>query len=146
MERAAAEAPAQRDAQRRLAEEVTRAVHGEGELAKAQRATAVLFGAELGDLESAEVEEIFEDVPSTELAGNRFGGAGFPIVDLLAETGLASSKGDARRAVEGGGIYLNNRRAADPRQTLGLDDAVDGRLLVLRKGRKSYHLVRLQSD
>lgn len=151
LEEATAEAPERREAQRRLAEEVTRAVHGEGELARAQRASAVLFGEELGDLDAAQVEEIFADVPSTELARERFAGGeggeggGVSIVDLLADTELATSKSDARRAVEGGGIYLNNRRMSDPRQPVGLGDAVDGRLLVLRKGRKSYHLVRLRA-
>jgi tyrosyl-tRNA synthetase len=144
LERATAEAPARREAQRRLAAEVTRAVHGEGELAKAERASAVLFGEEIGDLGWAQVEEIFRDVPSSEVNRESLAGAGTALADLLVATGLASSKADARRAVEGGGIYLNNRRLTDPRAAVTAADAVEGRALVLRKGRKSYHLVRVR--
>jgi tyrosyl-tRNA synthetase len=67
-----------------------------------------------------------------------------PLTELLVEAGLASSKGDARRNLEGGGVYLNNRRVADPRAAVRLDDAIDGELVVLRKGRRRYHLVRLR--
>ena len=143
LENATAAAPERREAQRRLAEEVTRAVHGEEELARAQRATAVLFGEEIADLGAAQVEEIFSDVPSSELPRETLAGDGRPLADLLVDAGLAASKAEARRAIAGGGVYLNNRRVADPRGTAGLGDAVDGSVLVLRKGRKSYHLVRL---
>ena len=146
LERATTEAPERREAQRRLAEEVTRAVHGDGELAKAERASRVLFGEEIGDLAVAQVEEIFRDVPSSELPRAAVAAPGMPLVDLLASTALASSKGEARRAIEGGGISVNNRRVSDARAAVTLDDALDGTLLVLRKGRKSYHLVRLRAD
>jgi len=137
------ERPAERAAQRRLAREVTAAVHGEGEVESAERASRVLFGEAIEGLGCAELLAIFQEVPSSEVARDRFGGEGLPLADLLAETGVTRSKGEARRAVEGGGIYLNNRRIADPRATVSLDDAIDGELVVLRKGRKAYHLVRL---
>ena len=68
---------------------------------------------------------------------------GLPMVDLLTDSGVASSKGDARRSIDGGGIYLNNQRveAADAVVTSG--QLIDGRFLVLRKGRKKYHLVKV---
>jgi tyrosyl-tRNA synthetase len=63
------------------------------------------------------------------------------LVDLLVECGLASSKGDARRSIEGGGLYLNNERVGDASRAVTMDDALEGRFIVLRKGKKRYHLV-----
>lgn len=65
------------------------------------------------------------------------------LLDLLAEAGVVSSRGEARRAVEGGGIYLNNERATDPRAMVALEHAVEGAFLVIRKGKRNYHLVRV---
>ncbi len=137
--------PAERPAQRRLAREVTRMVHGEAELERAERASRVLFGEAIEGLGSAELNAIFGEVPASELPRERFAGGGMALPELLVETGVASSRGDARRSIEGGGIYVNNRRAADARGAVSLDDAIDGELIVLRKGRKSYHLVRLRA-
>ena len=66
------------------------------------------------------------------------------MVALLADTGLATSRGDARRGIEGGGVYLNNVRVTDVDRTVGAADAVEGRYLVLRKGKKRYHLVQVR--
>lgn len=135
--------PSAREAQRRLAREVTGAVHGPTELERAERASRVLFGESIEGLGSRELLEVFQEVPSSELARERLTGDGLPIADLLAESGLVSSKSEARRSIDQGGIYLNNRRVEDARASVSLDDAVDGELLVLRKGRRSYHLVRV---
>lgn len=135
--------PSAREAQRRLAREVTGAVHGPTELERAERASRVLFGESIEGLGSRELLEVFQEVPSSELARERLAGDGLPIADLLAESGLVSSKSEARRSIDQGGIYLNNRRVEDARASVSLDDAVDGELLVLRKGRRSYHLVRV---
>lgn len=135
-----------RAAQRRLAREVTRAVHGETELERAERASRVLFGEAIEGLGSGELLAVFREVPSSELNRDRLAGDGMPLAELLVETGLTGSKSEARRAVEGGGIYLNNRRVEDARGSVSLRDAIDGELLVLRKGRKSYHLVRVQGE
>ena len=135
--------PSAREAQRRLAREVTGAVHGPTELERAERASRVLFGESIEGLGSRELLEVFQEVPSSELAPERLAGDGLPIADLLAESGLVSSKSEARRSIDQGGIYLNNRRVEDARASVSLDDAVDGELLVLRKGRRSYHLVRV---
>ncbi len=137
------ENPSAREAQRRLARAVTEAVHGPSELARAERASRVLFGEEIEGLGSRELLEVFQEVPSSEVARERLSGDGLPIADLLAESGLVSSKSEARRSIDQGGIYLNNRRVEDARASVSLDDAVDGELLVLRKGRRSYHLVRV---
>ena len=136
-------APQEREAQRRLAREVTRRVHGETDLARAERASAVLFGAEIDELEPNEVLDVFADVPSIAIEKSRIDGAGLPLVDLLVAAGLVPSKGEARRSIQGGGVYLNNRRVSEERRTVSLMDALGGAVLVLRKGRKEYRLVRL---
>ncbi len=82
-------------------------------------------------------------MPSHGVARESLSG-GTPFVDLLAESGLASSKGDARRAIEGGGMYLNNARVESVDAMVTVDDAIEGRFLVLRKGKKSYMLVQLE--
>lgn len=134
--------PHRRAAQAALAEDVTRRVHGESGLAEARRATEALFGGALDGISAAEIAEVFADVPSTELPRARLDG-GLPLVDLLVETGVASSKGDARRAIEGGGVYVNNRRVEGVDASVSASDAIGGRYLVLRKGKRSYHLVHL---
>ena len=136
--------PASRAAQRRLAEEVTRLVHGADGLARAERATAVLFGSRPAhDLPASELLEVFADVPSTDLAKDRLTGEGMSIVELLAESGVATSKGDARRLIAGGGVYLNGERVSDVDRRVTLADAIEGAVVVLRKGRKENRLVRL---
>lgn len=143
LEDAVKTAPQAREAQRALAEEVTRRLHGEDGLARARRATEVLFGGDMEGMAADEVADVFADVPSSTVPRAELEGEGMALVELLARSGVATSKGDARRAVEGGGIYLNNRRVADVAHSVRLADAVEGRFLVLRKGKKSYHLVAL---
>lgn len=142
--RAREAAPEKRESQIRLAREVTRNVHGETALAAAERASAILFGEEIAGLEPGEVEEIFADVPSSTVAESRLEGDGMPVVDLLVEAGLVPSKAEARRSITAGGIYLNNQRSADEKRMVKRNDTVGGRFLVLRKGRKTYHLVRVE--
>lgn len=136
--------PERREAQRTLAQEMTRMIHGETALAKAEQAAAVLFGGEIAGLTAAEIQEIFVDAPSSRQPKPAFEGDGMPVVELLAETDLARSKGQARRLVEGGGVYVNNQRVGDIEQAVALDDAIEGRFVVLRRGKKTYHLVRIE--
>jgi tyrosyl-tRNA synthetase len=136
---------AARDAQRTLAVEVTRMVHGEEGLARAERATGVLFGSvPPQDLGADDLLEVFVDVPSTTIPAERLQRAGLPIVDLLTEAGVAASKGDARRLIGGGGVYLNGERLKSTEQVVGTGDAIDGRVLLLRKGKKQNHVVRVE--
>jgi len=137
------EQPERREAQRRLAREVTRMIHGETALARAEQATAALFGGDISGLDAADIEDIFAEVPSSEIDAAALADGGAPLVDLLVGSGLASSKADARRKIQGGGIYLNNQRVADAAQTATADAAIDGRFLVLRQGKRQYHLVRV---
>lgn len=143
LETAVLEKPEQREAQRTLARLVTGMIHGETAVSKAEQAAKVLFGGELTGLDADDIQDIFAEVPSSELAKTQLEGDGLPVVDLLIACGFANSKGDARRAIQGGGIYLNNHRVTEVGQTALLSQAVDGRFLVLRKGRKEYHLVRV---
>jgi tyrosyl-tRNA synthetase len=140
---ATAAAPEKREAQRVLAAEVTAHVHGADHVERAKRASSVLFADDLAALAVDDVLAVFEDVPSTELPGALFDGEGIGVVDLVARVRLAVSKGEARRLVESGGVYVNNRRAADPLMRIMRAQAIDGRLVVLRKGQKQTHLVRL---
>ncbi len=135
--------PEKREAPRALAREVTRLIHGDDAVARAERASTLLFGDRITELTVAEVTAVFDDVPSTEVAGARFAGEGLAMTELLATTGLAGSKGEAGRLIKGGGVYVNNRRVADERGRLTADQAIEGRLFVLRKGARQYHLVRL---
>jgi tyrosyl-tRNA synthetase len=134
--------PEKREAQKRLAEEVTRTVHGESNLRKAIQASRVLFGGMIEDLNTSDVLDIFAEVPSSEMPGDSFSGDGVPLVDLVITCGFATSKGAARRLIEDGGIYINNRRVSDVQATIDLSTFIEGQFLVLRKGAKKYHLVR----
>ncbi|HEV8239598.1 MAG TPA: tyrosine--tRNA ligase [Thermoanaerobaculia bacterium] len=134
---------ARREAQRRLAREVTSMVHGPSALAAAERATKVLFGGDVAGLAANEIEEIFSEAPSSSIGADALGGDGMPVADLIVASGLVASKGEARRMVDGGGLYLNGVRLSAGKRTVTTDDAVDGRFLVLRKGQKNHHLVRI---
>jgi tyrosyl-tRNA synthetase len=136
-------APERREAQRILAREVTALVHGAQHVARAEHASSLLFGEDVASLPVDDVLAVFADVPSTELSRGDFGTDGLGLVDLLARVRLAPSKSEARRLVQSGGVYVNNRRAADPQARLTLDQAIGGQLFVLRKGAKQNHLIRL---
>jgi tyrosyl-tRNA synthetase len=142
LEALTASAPEKREAQKRLAEEVTLMVHGEYNLRKAIQASQVLFGGEIADLSTSEVLDIFADVPSSDIPRASFAGDGMPLVDLVIACGFAPSKGAARRLIEAGGIYVNNRRVADVQAAIDLSALIEGQYLVLRKGAREYHLVR----
>jgi tyrosyl-tRNA synthetase len=143
LEAAVQAAPERREAQRVLAREVTTLVHGAGQTARAEHASGLLFGERITDLTYDEVLEVFEDVPSTEVPAGELEGRGIGLVDLLVRAQAAPSKSEARRLVQGGGVYVNNRRAADPQARLSRSEAIGGRVFVLRKGQKQQFLVRL---
>jgi len=134
--------PHQRQSQKRLAEELTRLLHGEDGLATAQRATNVFFGAEIDDLDDAQLVEIFADVPSRQFPKDRLAGDGFPLVDALVLAGSAKSKSEARRMIQQGGAYVNNRRVTDVDGSLTDKDLASETVVVLRVGKKRYGLLR----
>ncbi len=134
--------PGGRMSQRRLAEELTKIVHGEVALATVQKATAIFFGAEISDLSDAQLTEIFADVPSKTLSRSRLSDGTLNIVDALVEANLAKSKGDARRAVEQGGAYINNRRIEKIDTQLTAEHLASETVMVVRSGKKKYALLR----
>jgi tyrosyl-tRNA synthetase len=143
LDRLTQSAPEKREAQRVLAREVTAAVHGGDQVARAEHASSVLFGEDIATLDVDDVLAVFDDVPSTDLPADALGADGVGVVELLVRAQVAPSKSEARRLVQSGGVYVNNRRVSDPQARLTRDQAIGGRLFVLRKGPKQNHLVRL---
>jgi tyrosyl-tRNA synthetase len=142
---AVAERPQERLAQRRLAKEVTRLVHGEAALQRAVRATAALFSkdADFRELSAQELEETFRGAPQTALPASALGTEAAQLVSVLAQSGLYPSKGRARQDVTGGGISINNVAVRDADHTLNQNDVLPGGFIILRKGKKTYHVLRV---
>ena len=136
-----ARAPEKRETQRVLAREVTRLVHGQAQLERAERTSEVLFGEDISMLPVADLLDVFGDAPSTDVAASDVAGDGLPLVELLVRAGLAPSKGEARRLVQSGGVYINNRREADVAARVRVADAIGGQLFVLRRGQRQQHIV-----
>ena len=134
------EKPQERAAQTRLAESLTRLVHGQSKLDSAQHATKLLFGADISQLTQDQLNTIFEDVPSQEVPRSRLA-EGLGIIDALCTTGLANSKSEARRTVTEGAAYLNNQKVTAFDRTLSEADLA-GKYLILRAGKKRYGLLR----
>ncbi len=134
--------PERREAQRELARQVCTLVHGPDETARAERTAAALFVEDLSVLDEQAILDVFSEAPSTVLPRSRLDGSGTALVDLLTATGLAPSKSQARRTVQQGGAYVNNRKVADADRMIGDADLLSGHYLVLRRGKKDYHLVR----
>jgi len=128
--------PEQRAAQRRLAHELTSTVHGPEGVAGAERATTALFGGDPTTLGEGELLSMFADAPSSEAT------LGVTLLDLFAEAFEGGSKSAARRTASQGGAYVNNRQERDLDRAVQEDGLLAGRSLLLRKGRKHYHLVR----
>ena len=143
LEAATAAQPQRRLGQRALAREVTALVHGEAEAIRAERAAGALFSEEIASLDEATLLDVFADAPSTTVASSAIAGPGLPLVEALVQTGLAPSRSAARTTVEQGGAYVNNRRESDPDRRLGVDDLLRGRYVVLRKGKRDHHLLRV---
>lgn len=137
--------PEQREAQRSLARVMTDTVHGPTALARAEQATQALFGGDISSLDAADIADVFAEVPASELPKSQLEGEGLAVLDLLAGTSLVKSKGDARRSISEGGLSINNVRIQDPLQMVTVNDLLAGQFIVLRKGKKNYHLVRVLS-
>jgi tyrosyl-tRNA synthetase len=143
LEVAQRERPGDRPGQKALAHWLTGFVHGEAGLAAAERATAMLFGAEITALTDAELGDIFADVPSASVTPAEWA-TGVTVVEALVRTGLAASKGEARRALQSGAVALNNRRI-DADRALTEADRASETIVVLRSGKKRYALVRIDT-
>ena len=130
--------PGPREAHRALAREVTRLVHGQAALDGALKASEILFGAEIGDTSEETFKDVVGEIPTKQLERAKLEGAGSTLIDLLVLAGLAPSKGQARKDIEGGGIYLNNIREASITRAVTRADLLFGQHLLLRKGKRTY--------
>jgi tyrosyl-tRNA synthetase len=142
LERSFNENPEEREAQKRLAFEVTSLVHGQEAANSAVRASRILFGEEIKDLTDRDLASIFADVPGAEIPRARLE-HGVHLIDLMAESGLAKSKSEARRMIAQGGAYLNNLRVESDDRVVTLSDLASETMLVLRSGKKKYLLVNV---
>jgi len=132
--------PGGRVAHKALASEITALVHGTAAVDAAIKASRILFGAEIVDIPEAVFKDVVGEIPTVDIDRATLVESAV-LVDLLVAAGLSASKGQARKDIEGGGIYLNNRRTTDPASTLASDDLLFDRYVLLRKGKKSYSVL-----
>lgn len=132
--------PEKREAQKRLADEVTTLVHGEEATQDASKCAQVLFGGDIKGMSDEKLEEIFADVPSKAMPRSEI--EGLTVTDLLPAIGATPSKGEARRLISGGGAYINGERIGDAAASMKDVLKPESKLLIVRTGKKSYYLVR----
>jgi len=130
-----------REAHRALAKAVTDLIHGEAATQDAIRASQILFGGELEGVSEATFNDVVGEAPTKEIEKAKLSGAGAPLVELLVHAGLCPSKGQARKDIEGGGVYVNNGRQAGWQRAVTSNDLLFGKHLLLRKGKKNYVVV-----
>ncbi|NOU95254.1 tyrosine--tRNA ligase [Paenibacillus sp. LMG 31456] len=130
--------PEKREAQRVLARVMTELVHGEDAALSAIKISEVLFSGNVETLSGREIEEAFKDVPSTELSGNEEIG----LVDLLIAVKAAPSKRQARQDIESGAVSLNGIKVSDVEKVLQSSDRMEGRYIVIRRGKRNYYLAK----
>ena len=135
------QAPERRIAQRELAREATRLVHGDGAVREAEAASEKLFSGDLSTMSVAELLLVFPNVPSTTVA---YDAEGWRPAALLTASGLATSASEATRLIRQRGVYVNGRLVADEKARLTPGDAVEGEVFILRKGKKDHVLIRIQ--
>jgi tyrosyl-tRNA synthetase len=133
--------PAAREGHRALAREATAIVHGRTACDDAVRASEIMFGGGLDGITEALFRDVAGEIPTKPVEKSKLEAAGSPLTDLLVLSGLCPSKGQARKDVEGGGIYLNNVRVSEAGRSVALADLLFGRYLLLRKGKRTYCLL-----
>jgi tyrosyl-tRNA synthetase len=138
LEKSHGENPGARVAHKALAKAVTDLIHGENATAEAVRASEILFGGNLEGVSETTFNEIVGEVPTKEIAKPSLEGQGLPLVEALVQSGLCPSKGQARKDVEAGGVYINNVREANAQRHVTTSDLLFGKHLLLRKGKKNY--------
>jgi tyrosyl-tRNA synthetase len=137
--------PSRRVLQKRLAEEVTRFIHGQEELDKAVQTTEKLFSGNaaenIRELNEADLLQSLEGVPVFEVSEERFSGV-TDLVSLLAETGVFPSKGEARKMIQGGGLSINKEKVNDAGTIVTESQLLHGKYLLVQKGKKNYYLIK----
>lgn len=136
-----AENPGARASHRALAKEVTELVHGATATAEAIRASEILFGGDLVGISETTFNEIVGEVPTKEIDKSQLDGGGKPLVEALIDSGLSPSKGQARKDIEGGGVYINNNREGNNQRAVTSNDLLFGKYVLLRKGKRNYVVV-----
>lgn len=136
-----AESPFKREAQRTLAQHATTILHGEDAMRNAEAAAAALFSGELAALDSHTLDEVFAEVPSSTHNKSSLS-EGVLLADVLAETSLASSKGDARKQLKAGAIAINGNKVHDENPSLTTEHLLHGSVIALRRGKKNWHVTR----
>ena len=144
LERAVSEHPETREAQRALARDVTDRVHGRAQRERAEHASAILFTGDLREASKDDILMVFDDVPSVEIAVAEFAGEGIGAAKLATTSGLESSTSAAIRLIKQGGFYVNDERVGSEKERVPLELAIDGEILVLRKGQRERRLVRIR--
>ena len=137
-------APERRDAHKKLAFELTTLVHGKSATADAVQASEILFGGSLEGITEAQFDEVIAEVPNSTLSRSLLGQPGGALIEILIAAGLSLSKGQARKDIEAGGVYVNNVRATDTKLVLGTEHLLFGKFVLLRKGKRNYALVRFE--
>ena len=130
--------PGPREAHKALAREVTRLVHGQPALDAALKASDILFGAEIGDTTEEVFRDVVGEIPTKEITSAQLAAPGLGLTDALVHAGLSQSKGQAKKDIEGGGVYINNVKCADTAKTLAPSDLLFGKHILLRKGKRTY--------
>lgn len=140
LEAVTARTPERREAQRELAREVTRLVHGGAAVREAEAAGEKLFAGNILEMTAPELLRVFSHVPSSQTA---YAPEGWPITEFLTANRVTSSKSEAVRLIKGGGISVNTRRVTDEKQRVRPDEAIAGEFFVIRKGKKDNYLVKI---
>ncbi|WP_042223183.1 tyrosine--tRNA ligase [Oceanobacillus manasiensis] len=129
--------PEKREAQKRLAEEMTIIVHSQEALEQAKKISASLFSGDLKNLSAAEIKQGFKDVPTHDISKEEVG-----LIDFLVQAKISSSKRQAREDIQNGAIYINGERVQDLQYTVGQDDRIEDEFTIIRRGKKKYTLIR----
>jgi len=145
LEKQHAEKPEAREAHKALAKAATDLVHGPGATQDAIRASEILFGGSLEGVGENTFNDVVGEVPSSEIDKAKLQGPGTPLVELLVQSALCPSKGQARKDIEGGGIYVNNVREASATRAVTAHDLLFGKHLLLRKGKRNYAVLSARS-
>jgi len=135
------ERPEQRAAQRELAREVTRIVHGDEAVESAENITQALFSGDFARLSETELVEALQDMPTTVLSGQQETG----LIDLLVEAKAAPSRRQAKQDIESGAVYVNGERMSGIDSIIGEQHRLHGKYVVLRRGKKNYYLIKFEA-
>ena len=135
--------PGPREAHKALAREVTRLVRGQAALDAALKASEILFGAEIGDTTEEVFRDVVGEIPTKELTSAQLATPGLALTEALVHAGLSQSKGQAKKDIEGGGVYINNVKCTDIARTLTSPDLLFGKHVLLRKGKRTYAVLNV---